>query len=126
MIEKEILEQYGAIVVSYVKGEHVFHKGTMAKHYYQIINGGVKMNFYNESGNEFIQGIFGKGKSFGEPPLLVDLNYPANAVAISDTNIYRLGKSDFKQLLLENSAINFEFSKIICDCLLYTSDAADD
>ena len=44
MIEKKVLEEYGAEVVHYSKGEYIFEKGSIAKYYFQIISGGIKMS----------------------------------------------------------------------------------
>ena len=69
------------------------------------------MSFYNDKGNEFIQGIFGKNKSFGEPPLIADLNYPANAIALSACSIIRIPKLDFERLLLEHQDIHMNLTR---------------
>lgn len=125
MIEKNILEKYSAEMVSLKKNEYIFKEGEEAKFYFQIIEGGVKMNFYNDKGNEFIQGIFGKDKSFGEPPLLIDTKYPANAVAINDVTFYRLKKERFKELLLNHSKIHYNFTKLISKRLYYKATMAN-
>lgn len=125
MINQEILEDYNAIIISVLKGDYIFKNKSSAKYYFQIITGGVKMNYYNENGNEFIQGIFGKNKSFGEPPLLIDVKYPANAIAISNVKLYKLEKEQFIKLLFENSAIHFNFSKMISNRLYYKATIAN-
>jgi len=125
MIEKGILEKYGAKIVDFSKGEHIFKKMSSARYFYQIISGGVKMNYYNDNGKEFIQGIFGKDRSFGEPPLLIDAKYPANAIAISDVKIYQLTKKRFTKLLLENSEIHYNFSVMISKRLYFKATIAN-
>jgi len=125
MIEKKILVKYDVEIFDFIKGESIFEKNTEASYYYQIINGGVKMNYYNESGNEFIQGIFGKNRSFGEPPILIDVKYPANAIAISNGKAYRLKKEKFKKLLLENNDIHYVFSKMLSKRLYYKATIAN-
>jgi len=125
MIEKKILVKYETEIVQFSKGESIFKKGDTANYYFQIITGGVKMNFYNENGNEFIQGIFGKNKSFGEPPLLIDSKYPANAIALSSTTIYKLKKKSFKELLLNNNEVHYAFTKMISNRLYYKATIAN-
>lgn len=125
MIEKKILEKYDVEIISFSKDEYLFKKNSSADYYFQIISGGIKMNYYNESGNEFIQGIFGKGKSFGEPPLLIDVKYPANAIAISNGKAFRLKKENFKTLLLENNEAHYNFSKLISKRLYYKATIAN-
>ena len=102
MIQKELLEQYGAIEKRYGKSDVIFEVNTNAHYYYQIISGEVKMNNYNEEGKEFIQGFFKAGESFGEPPLFVNRLYPANAIATEDSVILVIKKDFFKELLLEH------------------------
>lgn len=125
MIENEILKKHNAEIVQFSQGDYIFRKGEMANYYFQIISGGVKMNDYNESGNEFIQGIFGKNKSFGEPPVLIDVKYPANAISLSPLKVYRVKKEDFKQLLLNNSEAHFTFTKMISNRLYFKATIAN-
>ncbi len=125
MIEKNILKKYDVEIVKFSKGDYIFEKGDSANYYFQIINGGVKMNYYNENGNEFIQGIFGKNKSFGEPPLLIDSKYPANAVSLSASTIFRLKKEAFKELLLNNNKTHYHFTKMISNRLYYKATIAN-
>lgn len=119
MITEEKLRQYGAERVSYPKGECIFREGEMARNYYQVISGEVKMNNINYDGKEFVQGIFYAGQSFGEPPLLIDVKYPANAEAITDSELYRLDKSKFLELLKSDPESHLEFTKILAGRLYY-------
>ena len=125
MIKEQILREYGGEIISFSKGDYIFEKGNTPKFYYQVVNGGVKMNYYNDNDNEFIQGIFGKNKSFGEPPLLIDSKYPANAIAISSLTLYRVKKESFKKLLLENNEIHYGFTKMISKRLYFKATIAN-
>lgn len=102
MIQKELLEQYGAIEKHYEKSDVIFEVNTNAHYYFQVLSGEVKMNNYNQEGKEFIQGFFKPGESFGEPPLFVNRMYPANAIATEDSVILTIKKDLFKQFLLEH------------------------
>jgi len=125
MIEKTILNKYDVEIIKFSKGDYIFEKENNANYYFQIISGGVKMNYYNKSGNEFIQGIFGKNKSFGEPPLLIDSKYPANAICSSSSSIYRLKKESFKELLLNNNETHYAFKKMISNRLYFKATIAN-
>lgn len=105
MIEKELLESYGAVERHYEKLDVIFEANTNAHYYFQIISGEVKMNNYNEEGKEFIQGFFKPGESFGEPPLFVERTYPANAVATEDSLLLAIKKVQFSKLLLEHPKV---------------------
>lgn len=119
MIDLQVLKQYPFKVISYEKGDYIFEKDNTPRYYFQIISGGIKMSYYNDKGNEFIQGIFGRNKSFGEPPLIADLQYPANAIALSTCSIIRILKSDFERLLLEHQKIHLNVTKMLSKRLYF-------
>lgn len=98
-IDTDILIEWGAATKKYKKNEFIFLEGDSPRYYLQIVSGRVKMfNSSNET-KELTQGIFGAGESFAEPPIFIDENYPANAIAVTDTVIVRILKEKFLQLL---------------------------
>jgi len=121
MIAIALLEKYGALKKSFDKNEIIFEDGNLPTHYYQIISGEVKMSNYNDDGREFIQGIFYKNQSFGEPPLFLNQNYPANAIAVEDAEILLLTKSSFMQLLQENANVSIKIIENLAQRLYYKS-----
>jgi len=121
MIATDLLEKYGALKKSFDKNETIFEEGNLPTHYYQIISGEVKMSNYNDDGREFIQGIFYKDQSFGEPPLFLNQNYPANAITVNDSEIFLLPKSNFMKLLEENSNISIKIIENLAQRLYYKS-----
>ena len=121
MIAITLTEKYGALKKSFDKNDIIFQEGKLPMHYYQIISGEVKMNNYNDDGREFIQGIFYKGQSFGEPPLFLNQSYPANAIAVEDSEILVLSKDNFLKLLNENPEISLKIIEILAQRLYYKS-----
>jgi len=121
MIPPELLEKYGALKKSFGKNEIIFEEGNLPAHYYQIISGEVKMSNYNDDGREFIQGIFYKEQSFGEPPLFLNQNYPANAIAVDDSEVLFLPKNNFLKLLEENPVISLKIIENLAQRLYYKS-----
>jgi CRP-like cAMP-binding protein len=121
MIAPELLEKYGALKKSFDKNEIIFEEGNLPAYYYQIILGEVKMSNYNDDGREFIQGIFYKEQSFGEPPLFLNQNYPANAIAVEDAQVLLLSKNSFLKLLEENPAISLKIIENLAQRLYYKS-----
>ena len=119
MIDENLLLKHGAKRVSYSKGDQLFREGESAVNFYQIAQGEIKMNNYNEDGKEFIQGIFSIGQSFGEPPLLARVKYPANAEALSDAEVYQLSKEQFLQLLSSNPKVHLKITEILAKRLYY-------
>ena len=113
MIDEKILREFGAVEKRVPKGKMLFQEGEQAVFYYQIIEGAVKMNNYNDKGKEMIQGIFKKGDSFGEPALLGGFPFPANAVAIEDSHLICLAESLFFEMLKQRPEISILLLKVI-------------
>ena len=121
MITESLLIEFGAKKVSYAKGEIIFSQGHTARYYFQIYCGSVKMNNFNDEGKEFVQGIFGAGDSFGEPPLFIDDSYPANAVAIDAAEVFILKKEKFFELLMSNPEIHLKMTANLAKRLYFKS-----
>lgn len=100
-INLDLIIAYGGIQKKYRKGDLIFLEGDQCRYYFQIVEGSVKMFNINSEGREFTQGIFASGESFGEPPLFINLPYPAFSEATSNTTVIRLPKENFLTLLDE-------------------------
>ncbi|MDO6430573.1 Crp/Fnr family transcriptional regulator [Flavitalea sp. BT771] len=121
MIDCDLLLCWGAIHRKVIKGQAIFYEGDNALFYYQVVRGRVKMVNTNEEGKEFIQGFFGDGDAFGEPPLFDGNGYPATAIAEEDTILIRLRKDNFLQLLKDNFEIHFAFTQLLASRLRFKS-----
>lgn len=119
MIDVDLLLQCGAELRKVQKNELIFEMGTFPNYYYQIVEGRIKMNNYTDDGKEFIQDIFTKGRSFGEPPLFIDEAYPANAVAISKGTIIQIKKSLFYEMLRQHPEVSIEINRSLARRLYY-------
>ncbi|MEG9327161.1 Crp/Fnr family transcriptional regulator [Salinimicrobium catena] len=119
MIDENLLLDFGAKRISFSKGDQLFREGESALNFYQVVSGEIKMNNYNEDGKEFIQGIFAMGQSFGEPPLLANVKYPANAEAISDAEVLQLSKENFLKLLTSNPEVHLKITETLAKRLFY-------
>lgn len=119
MIPENILSDYGATLEILETDEVIFEEKTRADFYFQIKNGEVKMFNLNENGREFIQGFFYSGDSFGEPPLLANVKYPASAATIKKSEIYKLSKTQLVKLLEAYPKINLKFTREMAKRLFY-------
>lgn len=115
----DTLLQYGAKKVTLKKDDFIFREGDEALHYFELITGSLKMVTYSEDGDEFIQGIFSPGESFGEPPLFSDFTYPSAAIALGPSEIWKLPKENFFRLLKENFELHLALNKILCERLRF-------
>jgi len=100
-IDEDILFAWGAVARKYKKGSFVFYENDPCRNYYQILKGAIKMCCYNDEGRVFTQGIFSDQESFGEPPLFLNLPYPASAIADQDTILLQISKETLFKLFSE-------------------------
>lgn len=119
MIPENLLLDFNATVEKFNASEIIFSEKSRADFYFQIKTGEVKMFNINDSGKEFVQGIFYDGDSFGEPPLLGDFNYPASASAAKVTELYKLSKTQLFKLLTHNPEVNLKFTRALAKRLYY-------
>jgi len=119
IIPIEILTEFKAYIYEIQKDEYIFLEDDPALFYYQVISGSVKMSSYSEDGQEFIQGIFKAGQSFGEPAIFGDFPYPNNAIATEKTELARLPKAVFLELLNTHFDIHKKFTSLMANRLRY-------
>lgn len=79
------------------------------------------MSNYSDDGREFVQGYFTDGQSFGEPPFFSRGTYPASAIAMEKSEIWKIPYDDFLQLLKNNFDIHLELMQTLCNRLVYKS-----
>ncbi len=119
IIPKDLLVARKAHFFEVLKDEYIINEDDPASFYFQVISGTVKMSSYSENGQEFIQGIFKKGQSFGEPALFGEFSYPNNAIATEKSEIARLPKDIFFELLQEHFEIHQKFNALLSNRLRY-------
>jgi CRP-like cAMP-binding protein len=117
----KILAQYHARLVSLKKDQMLFHEGDPATDYLQVETGTVKMFIVSNDGQEFIQGIFNAGESFGEPALIAKFPYPGSVVAIEPSTVWKLPGDYFFQMLKENFDLHVKMDQVLCQRLKYKS-----
>jgi len=115
------LEKYHAKLVSLRKDQVLFHEGDKALDYFQVEEGSVKMFIASIDGQEFIQGIFTAGESFGEPALIGNFPYPGSVVAIEQAKVWKLPGDYFFQMLKENFDLHLKMDQVLCQRLRYKS-----
>ncbi|ESU19604.1 CRP/FNR family transcriptional regulator [Flavobacterium cauense R2A-7] len=125
-IDLDLLYSWGAVTKEYKKNEVIFHEDTPAGFYYQILEGCVRMFNANDKGKEFTHAYFWCGQSFGEPPLLIDKDYPATAVAFRDCKIVKLSKESFLSILDEYPFIQKYFLNLLANRLYAKTKMAND
>ena len=121
MLDYELLIQEGAVLRTYRKGEAILKEGGKPRFYFQVVTGEVKMVNTGENGQEFIQGIFKPGNSFAEPPLFLDVPYPASAIALADSEVLVLEKAKLLALLAQHFDLQMGLIKTLSQRVYYKS-----
>lgn len=119
IIPKELLVEKKAHFIDVQKDEYIFLEDEPASFYFQVMSGTVKMSSYSENGQEFIQGIFKAGQSFGEPAIFGDFPYPNNAIATETSEIAKLPRDLFFDILREHFDIHRKFNELFSNRLRY-------
>lgn len=121
-IDQDILNSYGAEYKTFKARETVFKEGNNVLFYFQIIKGKVKLNNYHEDGREFIHNILGRNQSFGDSWLFLEqFYYPTNAVCLEMSEIIRLPKSSFIEMLQKHPDLSIEMNACFSQQLYYKS-----
>ena len=121
MIPEAILKKFKAAVVSLKKGDMLFQQGDAALFFYIVRTGRIKMSNYSDDGKEFVQGYFTSGQSFGEPPFFSEVVYPASAMAMEKSDVWKIPKNEFLKLLKNNFEIHLDLMKVLSTRLIYKS-----
>ncbi len=119
MIFEDLLISYGADYKKYRTNDIIFAEGENPSFYYQILDGKVKINNYNDQGKEFIQRILSVGEIIVVTALFIDRPYPMNAVVIEDCKLIRLPKQNFFNLLSQRPEFYTKFLKYISESMYY-------
>ncbi|MCD9616330.1 Crp/Fnr family transcriptional regulator [Chryseobacterium gleum] len=120
-IDEKILYSFGGERITYKPKDFIFREGEHSQYYFQIISGKVKLNTFNENGKEFILNILGKNQSFGDPLLFIEKLYPTNAVSLQATEIIRMPKSNFMEMLQQHPDLSLEMNICLSQRLYYNS-----
>lgn len=118
-IDEDLLFKFGAEKKNYKVKEHIFSEGDIAQYYFQIIKGVIKLNHYNDNGREFIHNILSDKQSFGDAFVFSEKHYPMNAITLENSEIIRLPKNRFIDLLKENPEISLELNACFSHQIYY-------
>lgn len=88
-----------AEVREYTRGQALWEAGAAAEHLTVIVSGRVKVVGRSPDGNDVILEIFTEGEPVGAIAVYNYLPYPASAVAIERTNVLRVPRRDYFELL---------------------------
>ncbi|MDD5711278.1 MAG: Crp/Fnr family transcriptional regulator [Smithellaceae bacterium] len=86
------------------KGEVLFRRGEEGTAFYIIVTGKIKIVRQSSLGEEVVLAILKNGDFLGEMSLLDGLPRSADAVALEETNLYVLSRTEFFSFVINNES----------------------
>lgn len=102
-----------ALARHYKPGEMIFSEGDPCEGLYVIESGAVKIFKISPSGREQVLTIEGPGASVAELPVFDGGNYPASAVAESESALLLIRKKDLHALCLEHPEVALKVLRVV-------------
>ncbi len=102
-----------SISTSYNKKEMIFHEGDVPNFLYFLDKGKVKLFKTHEDGKEYITNIFSEGDFFGYVALFENNLYSESCLVMEKSNICKIPKNDFLNLLYKNREVANQFIKML-------------
>ena len=86
----------------YPKDTVVFFENEEGDFFFMILEGRIKVTILGDDGREIILSILGPGDSFGEMALLDNEPRSATVIAVEETELLSLHRSDFQAIVANN------------------------
>ena len=119
IVDINTLLAWGATYKKVAEGDIIFQEEGICTFYHQLVSGSVRWANINEEGKEILQVMIEPGECFGELPLFDNGVYAATTIANEDSILIRLSKNTFHEMIMENAAIHFAFSKLLAERLRF-------
>jgi CRP-like cAMP-binding protein len=124
----EDLRRLSAIAIprSFKRGATIFKKGDAGTCLYAINRGSVKISVPGNSGREAMFNILGEEEVFGEVALLDGQPRTADAVAITDCELFAINRRDFLALMNWEPKVAIRIIELLCQRLRRASEHFED
>jgi len=102
-----------AVRKQYLKGAAIFHEGDPGIGFYLVASGKVKVFKASFDGKEQILHIFGPGEPFGEVAVFHGWPFPANAEALTDTELFFFPRAEFVALVAATPSLALNMMAVL-------------
>jgi CRP/FNR family transcriptional regulator, cyclic AMP receptor protein len=118
-LSREELSQIESVVIvkKFNKNEVILIEAEESTYFYFIVSGKVKVIRYNEVGKELMLAIHKRLDYFGEMSILDGKTSPATIVAMEDSSIGFITKSNFVKLIMSNEKSLQQLLNLLCSRL---------
>jgi CRP-like cAMP-binding protein len=97
----------------YPKDTVVFFENEEGDFFFIILQGRIKVTILGDDGREIILSVLGPGDFFGEMALLDNEPRSATAIAVEDSELLSLHRTDFQSVVSDNRSIQAALIKIL-------------
>lgn len=97
----------------YRKKEVIFHEGDEPQYVFLLNKGKVKVYKTHDDGKEYITNVYKDGDFFGHMSLFEAQPYSDSAIVLEDSEIVKVPKDDFLNLIYKNRDVASQFIKML-------------
>jgi CRP/FNR family transcriptional regulator, cyclic AMP receptor protein len=97
----------------YPKDTVVFFENEEGDFFFMILEGRIKVTILGDDGREIILSVLGAGDFFGEMALLDNEPRSATAIAVEESELLSLHRTDFQNVIADNKGIMSALIKIL-------------
>ncbi len=106
----------------YLKREVIYKEGERPNNIYFVNKGKVKSFKSNQDGKEYVTELHKEGDFIGYIPLLEDCDHQDSTMALEDSEIIMIPKTDFFSLLFNNKDVATIFIKMLSNSIVEKED----
>lgn len=112
--EEELNQLEGmATTASFSKGQYLYSPGEAAESVFILEQGRIKLTLVSEQGREFTISFLGPGEFFGELALMEEGRRSSAAMALEETLVSIIGRSDLERFLTERPSLLYKLARFI-------------
>lgn len=101
------------VVKAYKKGSIIFHEYDKGDAFFFVKSGKVKIFKTSLDGRDITLNILEEGSIFAEVTLFNDINYPATAMVLEESQIGMILNKDIEKLILKNTSLALQIIKLL-------------
>ncbi|SMC26542.1 CRP/FNR family transcriptional regulator, anaerobic regulatory protein [Clostridium acidisoli DSM 12555] len=101
------------VVKIYKKGSVIFHEYDKGDAFFFVKSGKVKIFKTSFDGRDITLNILEEGSIFAEVTLFNDINYPATAMVLEESQIGMILNKDIEKLILKNTSLALQIIKLL-------------
>jgi CRP/FNR family transcriptional regulator, cyclic AMP receptor protein len=98
---------------TYPKDTAIFYENEQGDSLFLIVSGRIKVTILGDDGREVILSTLGPGDFFGEMALLDNEPRSATAIAIIETELLSLSRSDFESFMTRNPSMSIALIRVL-------------